>query len=531
MKGKQWIIGYLVIVITALIIVAFRTVVIDPYFHFHAPKTESYFYVLNNERSQNDGITKRFDYEGIITGTSMTANFKTSEAEDLFGVKFIKLPYQGGSYREVNSNLIVATARNPKLKYIIRGLDMNKFFEDKDAMRFDMGTYPTYLYDDNWLNDVRYLFNRDVFFSRIYPMTKERNNPDFQAGMTTFDAYSNLMKGRRFGHKVLFPNGLPSTTPEKPVELSQQDIDTIVANVRQNLTSLAEKYPNIEFYYFFAPYSIAWWKTTQVEGKLDRQIDAEKIVIEEILKYKNIKLFAFNSLYNITTDLNHYRDSKHYGSWINSLMLYYMRDGKYQLTWDNYLQHLEKERQFYKTFDYTQLTKQTDYESDYYAAALLNEEMTGTKPYPIDLEKIDSLELSNATIEKNQYKGKSGLVCTGTLKRRSGGSALSVSEFLYRIGYVGAKIRLPDVSPYNYLVFYGKKETNKGQLTMRLYDKNGKELAALNKGYRRLDDGWHQYVVDISGAKGPCTLILNGGYIYDTGNPDSRYIFSDITLY
>ena len=89
MKEKRWIIGYFIIVIIALSIVALRTIIIDPYFHYHAPNTEAYFYRLNNERSQNDGITKRFDYEGMITGTSMTANFKTSEADELFGIKFI----------------------------------------------------------------------------------------------------------------------------------------------------------------------------------------------------------------------------------------------------------------------------------------------------------------------------------------------------------------------------------------------------------------------------------------------------------
>ena len=43
MKGKQWIIGYFAIVIVALTIVAFRTITVDPYFHYHAPNTEAYF--------------------------------------------------------------------------------------------------------------------------------------------------------------------------------------------------------------------------------------------------------------------------------------------------------------------------------------------------------------------------------------------------------------------------------------------------------------------------------------------------------
>ena len=49
--------------------------------------------------------------------------------------------------------------------------------------------------------------------------------------------------------------------------------------------------------------------------------------------------------------------------------------------------------------------------------------------------------------------------------------------------------------------------------------------------YHDLDTEWHQYVIDITGAEGPCTLILNGGYIDTTGNKNSQYVFSEAGLY
>lgn len=210
-------------------------------------------------------------------------------------------------------------------------------------------------------------------------------------------------------------------------------------------------------------------------------------------------------------------------------MLRYMHDEKYQLTPNNYLNYLEEERQFYKNYDYTLLTNQEDYLNDYYAAAFLNKEITGIEPYRI-FENTNTIELSNATIEEDQYNGQNGLVCTGSLSRPSG-SEISVSEFLKDYEYIGAKIQLADVSPYKYLVFYGKKTTNHGQLTVRLYDANGEEIAACDENYHNLDEEWHQYMIDIGNAQGPCTLILNGGYIDSTGSADSKYVFSDVTLY
>ena len=526
---KLWILGYLAIVIVALAVVAWKTVDVDPFFHYHAPNTDAYFYRLNNERSQNDGISRHFDYEGIITGTSMTQNFKTSEAGDLFDMKFVKVPFSGATFNEINLNLSVAARNNPDLKVIVRGLDMVKFFDEKDSLRGDLGTRPTYLYDDNLFNDVEYVFNRDVVFSRVYPMTKENDKEGFKGGITSFDQYSNWMKGKKFGQKILYPDGWKDEKQASPKALKETEIETIRGNIRQNVAALAKEYPQITFYYFFTPYSAGWWHTKLVRGELDKQIEAERIVIEEMLQCDNIQLYSFNCLFDITTDLNNYKDTTHYGEWINSLMLRYMHDGKCRLTWDNYLDYLEQEREFYSEFDYKQLTQQEDYEEDTYAAALVNQEITGTEPYQV-FENMDLMELSGAEMEEDQYNGQKGLVCTGTLARPSG-SDITVSDYLRDTGFVGAKIQLPDLTAYKYLVFRGKKIKDRGQLTVRLYDENGKELAALDKEYGKLDNKWHQYIINTSKIKCPCTLILNGGYIDSTGSEASKYAFSDMTLY
>ena len=127
------------------------------------------------------------------------------------------------------------------------------------------------------------------------------------------------------------------------------------------------------FYYFFPPYSAVWWGKLLADGTIYRQHEAETIVIEQILPYSNIKLFSFNNLTDITTDINHYKDSLHYGSWINSLMLAYMHAGKCQLTYDNYKEYLEDELKYYLCFDYTSLNGQNDYKNDYDAETLIME--------------------------------------------------------------------------------------------------------------------------------------------------------------
>lgn len=144
MRSKYWLAGWLVLVTAMLAVIGSYVYRVDPYFHYHKPDTGRYFYTLDNQRSQNDGICKHFDYDALVTGTSMTENFKISEVNALFGVNAIKVPYSGGTYKEINDSLVIAFQNNPNLKTVIRCLDYSKLLEEKDAMRNDLGKYPTY---------------------------------------------------------------------------------------------------------------------------------------------------------------------------------------------------------------------------------------------------------------------------------------------------------------------------------------------------------------------------------------------------
>ncbi len=352
-RPKTWIIIWLIITASLLALTAAASYKVDPFFHYHAPDTENYYYPLNNERSQNDGIVKHFSYDGIITGSSMTGNFRTSEADEIFGKKFIKVPSSGGSFKEINDLLAVALSYNPDVRIIIRGLDYGKLLQDKDLMREDLGVYPDYLYDDDPLNDVKYVFNRDVVFSRVLPMMKENDADDFRGGVMPFDDYSSFAD--KYGKDAVLPEGYEVSEFPEQYAFDEDDREKLIGNVTQNVTDLADANPDVEFYYFFTPYSAAWWKVTLEQGVFDRQIDAEKTAIEEILKHPNIKLFSFNCLTDITTDLNNYQDISHYGPWVNTLMLRMMHDDECLLTYENYEEYLQSERGFYGSFDYRSL--------------------------------------------------------------------------------------------------------------------------------------------------------------------------------
>lgn len=488
-NSKRWVLIYFILVIGALTTAAILVIRIDPFFHYHQPNTDIYYYTLDNQRSQNDGISRHFDYDALITGSSMAENFKTSEMDEIFGTNSIKVCYSGGTYKEVNDNLIVALECNPNLKIVVRGLDMIYLIREKDAMRDDLGEYPTYLYDDDIFNDIKYILNRNVLFDRVAPIIRTHYT---NTGITSFDEYSNWMKWYegQFGINTVCPDGIVFCSAGEPSHLTDDEKRIIIENVQQNITSLAEDHPDVTFYYFFPPYSATRWMSYVDYGTIYKQIEAEEIAIEQILTCDNIKLFSFNNLTDIITDLNNYKDWGHYGEWINSLMLRYMYEDKCRLTYENYKEYLDYELNYYLTFDYNSLNGQVDYENDYYAEALLNQTLNGISPLEISEDDyIDSDE------------------------------------------YVGCEITIENITDYQYFVFYYQKNLYAQQTNVSIYDINNTKITEYTVDYQDCDYEKHQYLIDISDLSGSIKIIFNDEYPDNAEQMELAYTFSGITLY
>lgn len=349
-SARRWLCGTLALTLLLLCLFAVPTAYIDPLFHYHAP-LENYQYPITNERYQNDGITRHFAYDGIITGTSMTENFKTSEADALFGGHFIKVPFAGGRHKEVNDNLRRAYASGHEVRYIIRGLDPELLIADKDAQKEDYD-YPTYLYNDNPFDDVQYLLNKTLLFDytlKVPEYTAQGNRT------TTFDAYANWSSRYTYGaDSAMSASHFAETAPpDKP--LTEEDRTMICENLQQNVIALAQAHPETTFYLFFSPFSIVYWGRLYNSGILSRMLDAEQVAIELLLEVPNIRLYSFNNDFDLICNLDNYKDYEHYGEWINSWILEQLTRETFRLTSDNYQTYLKDIRAFYTTYDYPAL--------------------------------------------------------------------------------------------------------------------------------------------------------------------------------
>ena len=352
-QNKRWCIGFAGIVLITLVLIGILTIVVDPYFHYHKP-LETLEYPLNSERQRyiNDGIIRNFEYDAIIIGSSMTENFKTSQLDELFGVNSVKACYMGTTYYEIANNIQNAIDNHEEIKMVLTSLDVTRLCDESDAVRDDMGTYPSYLYDGNYLNDVQYILNKDVLLEDTYGAI---NHTLDGKETTSFDEYSNWMQYSVFGKEAVLASYVRTEPAEANPEAMEEQQARIHDNITENVISVASENPETQFYVFFPPYSICFWDDMSRRGLVGWQTENIKIATGLLLECENIHVYAFYEETDIVCDLNNYKDIAHYSENINEQILAWMASGEHELTKENAEQYFDDMEKFYTNYDYDSL--------------------------------------------------------------------------------------------------------------------------------------------------------------------------------
>ena len=345
MKKKSHIRFYICLLLP-VVTVALAVVIFDPFFHYHKP-LNGLSYTLSEERYQNDGILKRFDYQAMLTGSSLTQNFKTSDVKRLWGYDAVKTPYANATLRESAFAMETALKNNKDLKMTIFDLNVTRINEESDNLAYE--DMPTYMYDRNPFNDYDYLFNEGVITMMGRNLLKQlKHEPS-----TSFDEYSNWTEGKVFGKDAIiaYEPRLPKGV-YKDKELTEEDLQRIKENLERNIIAHAKAYPGVEFYAFVPPRSVIFWDALDRTESIDRTIDMLEYAFKLLTEVPNIRLYAYDDMTGITTDLDNYMDSQHYSEEISSLLLEYMATDVGRITADNMDDYLDRIREIYTNYDY-----------------------------------------------------------------------------------------------------------------------------------------------------------------------------------
>lgn len=347
---KKWSATVLFITLTMLALLISLNYIVDPLQFYRKAAYQSSF--STQQRYQNPGLAKNYDYDTIIIGTSMTENFLPSYVNEKLGVKALKLSMSGATAKEqyMIAKLAIETG---KVKNIIWGVDYFALRGEPDRVRDEYGPFPHYFYDHNPFNDLRYLLNLDTTAETMETVEsiagmKKRENTDLNM-LNTWTHYAfGKQKVLAEWEKVM--GGGTFTT-------SEYEFANIKQNLNENLISLIQAHPNIQFHLFYPPYSILQHRFFHDKSRalFENELEAKKYLFEKVGSLPHVSIYDFQQERSITFDLTQYKDLAHHSPKINEYIIDAIAKDEHRVDGTNIDGLLEQLRQQVETVKINQL--------------------------------------------------------------------------------------------------------------------------------------------------------------------------------
>ncbi len=338
---------------------------VDPYRIFHKPWIGNDYYT--SDRSMRDataGIINTEEFDSIILGSSMAANFSPNEASQLFGNRFVNISMDGSGIPE-RSLVLNYALRRKKLAEVIFSFDGFRQVSQSPVAPY------AFLYDNNRANDlmiyasslkpIRYAFCRNFMVASDAFCPNRKNDLENLVEWHTdwehskrFGGLNKWLEAKNNGQiKDALKSIADSVRTIESGEVKAADPALVERNVardrkafNETLLSSAAQYPQTHFYMFFPPYSrlnYAILKQSDPQ-RFEEYLEILRMVVSDAEKYPNVKVFGFETA-DFLDDIANYKDTSHYHQRINSAILRWMKSGEHELTSSNlepYIQEISE---------------------------------------------------------------------------------------------------------------------------------------------------------------------------------------------
>lgn len=339
-RKKKWLKRLLIVLVAELVLVAGIVVVFDPFYQYHAPwfGLEA---VLNDRDNQVPGTIRNFEYDSVLLGSSVAENYNSTFLDENYGIDTLKIIKASGSTADLVYYLKQAHEYQ-ELKKIFWSLDLHALVTDTEVTLKD-DSVPRYLHTKTFLDDVTYLYNKEILFEKI-PYMLACSMQGINTGGRAYDwsrekNFSVEGAMRAYDRPVVLPTEeVPQKDPSEYAELVEANIRMIVEEVTSH--------PQVDYYFIVPPYSLMWWDCAYVNGDLEMRLYSLEKALPALLELENVQVYFFQSEEEIVCDLNNYMDMIHYSAEINQYMLECIVAGENRLTVDNLQAELENMRSF-----------------------------------------------------------------------------------------------------------------------------------------------------------------------------------------
>ena len=347
MNAKKFARLSISLTLVLLILVAAAQIAIDPLFQYHTP----WFGlkpVITNERYQNAGVAKNFDFDNVIMGNSFCENFRPSSFEAVFDGKTVKVAISGSSPEDWSKLLRIVNEKEELPRRIILNIDPYTLLTPNPDKPSAL-TSSYYLYDDDIVNDVNYLYNFDALSLAFDSVVKNQNNtvPELDTVFLEYskgkDSVIEYYKNKR--------NEYVDDEPEmgEAISLAEWNLDFLIPFISDM--------QNTEFYVFFTPVSVLYWDKVTRDRNVDCWYAVYNLICKKLIPYQNVKLYLWSDdeMLCMMSDIENYKDEAHYTPEFCEVLV--NRIGNYLgiVNKDNYLEAIDNLFDYIKNYDYDSL--------------------------------------------------------------------------------------------------------------------------------------------------------------------------------
>ncbi len=310
-RAKAWSIGALAALALLFALCALTVFIVDPFEQYR----ESRILPLYDQESYNNpGIAKNYEYDAVILGTSMVEMSHPSVIDACFGVRSVKLPMRG-SYAAQMGWQLTHVLKQRSLKLAILAVDAYSLMgaPDDDEEIYD------YLWNDNPLDDVNYLFNRDVLLVRVPKMLGNIGKP-LDTKRDDMYQWTDVV----FSEQSV----LDSITFSAQQPMQEDRLERSTENIVRHLEPSIQAHPETVFKIYMPPYSVGYWYLMTRGGLSEQQFRTRARVCELLLSYPNVEIYDFSSRLEWITHLDHYFDYSHHSGEISDAIMHAMAAGE-----------------------------------------------------------------------------------------------------------------------------------------------------------------------------------------------------------
>jgi len=319
LSRRKWALGTLAACIAAVCLCALATFAVDP---FELYRESSILPLYNHQSYSVPGIARNYDYNAIVLGTSMVEMMRPSVIDACMGVQSVKLPMRG-SYSaqmgwELHHVFRYKERKGETLDLAILGVDAYSLVGEVD----NHDELHDYMWNDNPLDDVSYLLNRDVILVEIPRILRNAGKPldGKRDGMYMWTDVT-------FGEQSVY-GSMPGPMPDNGLQPEDFRIERSTANIEEHIEKYVRAHPETKFVVYMPPYSLGYWYVTLRNGLIAQQMRSRALVCEKLLAYENVEIYDFSSRLEWITDFDNYCDYSHHSAQLSDAIIHAIAAGE-----------------------------------------------------------------------------------------------------------------------------------------------------------------------------------------------------------